>query len=62
MNLGDAMNKIDKDLMNKYDITMTTKNVFHYKDFKYDSLEKAISYAEHEEKKLNFVPADTPPP
>jgi hypothetical protein len=50
MNLGAAMNKLDKILMDKYDITMTTKTVFHYEDFKYDNLEKAVSYAEHEGK------------
>jgi hypothetical protein len=45
------MNKEDKVLMEKYDITSVTKTMFFYKDFKYDSLDRALSYARHEAKK-----------
>jgi hypothetical protein len=56
LNIGDTMNKQDKVLMEKYGITSATKTVFFYKDFKYDDLDKAIRYAEHEERKLTPIP------
>lgn len=49
------MNKKDKLLMEKYDITSASKTVFFYKEFKYENLDSAVRYAEHEAKKS--VPA-----
>jgi hypothetical protein len=43
------MNKKDKVQMEKYDITSSTREVFFYKDFKYDKLDQAVKYAQHEE-------------
>jgi hypothetical protein len=58
MYIGGTMKKKDKALMEKYDITSTSKTVFFYKEFKYDNLDRAVSYAEHEAKKLLPVTAD----
>lgn len=52
MNCGEPMKKQDKLLMEKYDITSSSKEVFFYKDFKYENLRSAVRYAEHEAKKL----------
>ena len=46
------MNNKDKELMEKYDITSITKTMFFYKDFKYENLDRAVSYAQHVAKKL----------
>lgn len=52
MNVGELVNKEDKVLMEKYDITSASKTVYFYKEFKYETLDRAVRYAEHEEKKL----------
>lgn len=50
------MTKKDKVLMEKYDITSTSKTVFFYREFKYENLESAVKYAEHEAKKIALTP------
>lgn len=39
------MSEQDKRLMAEYDITSTVKKVYRYKDYRYDRLSDAISYA-----------------
>lgn len=46
------MNKKDKVLMEKYDITSVSRTVFFYKDFKYENLDSAVRYAEHDTKEI----------
>jgi hypothetical protein len=52
------MNKSDKHLMEKYDITSSSKTVFFYKEFKYDKLDSAVRYAEHEAKNASRNASD----
>ena len=40
------MNKKDKQTMEAHNITCAPKNVYFYKDFKYDRLDDAVRYAE----------------
>jgi len=40
------MNKKDKQTMEAHGITCAPKNVYFYKDFKYDRLDDAVRYAE----------------
>jgi hypothetical protein len=40
------MNKKDQQKMDAHGITCATRNVYFYKDFKYDRLEDAVRYAE----------------
>lgn len=40
------MNKKDKQTMEAHGITCETRNVYFYKDFKYDRLDDAVRYAE----------------
>ena len=40
------MNKKDKQTMEAQGITCETRNVYFYKDFKYDRLDDAVRYAE----------------
>lgn len=40
------MTNNDNKLMKTHGITCAPRNVFHYKDFKYDRLEDAVRYAE----------------
>lgn len=46
------MNKKDKALMEKHDITSMSRKVFFYKDFKYENLKSAVRYAEHDTKEI----------
>ena len=46
------MNKKDKVLMEKYGITSASRTVFFYKEFRYEDLNNAVKYAEHEAKNL----------
>lgn len=40
------MNEKDKQAMDAHGITSATRNVYFYKDFKYDRLDDAVRYAE----------------
>lgn len=40
------MNEKDKQTMQVHGITFVHRNVFFYKDFKYDRLDDAVRYAE----------------
>ena len=40
------MTEDDKHTMDAHGITCKSKNVYHYKDFKYDRLADAVRYAE----------------
>ena len=40
------MTKNDKQVMEAHGITCKSKEVYHYKDFKYDRLADAVRYAE----------------
>jgi hypothetical protein len=40
------MNKKDKQTMEAHGITCEIRNVYFYKDFKYDRLDDAVRYAE----------------
>jgi len=40
------MNTKDKQTMSLYGITCAPRNVYFYKEFKYDRLEDAVRYAE----------------
>ena len=40
------MNKRDKQTMEAHGITCAPRNVYFYKDFKYDRLDDAVRYAE----------------
>ena len=53
------MNKKDKALMEKYDITSVSKKVYFYKEFKYEKLDHAVKYAEHEAKRIASKNTDT---
>lgn len=50
------MNKKDKVLMEKYDITKASETVFFYKSYKYKNLDCAVNYAELEAKKSLLSP------
>jgi hypothetical protein len=52
------MNKQDKHLMEKYDITSASKTVYFYKEFKYDNLDSAVRYAEHDAKNASPKASD----
>ncbi len=52
------MNSKENELMEKHHITCIEKKVFKYKNFKYDSLEHAVKYAEIESSK-NLVDSET---
>jgi hypothetical protein len=41
-----VVNKKDKQMMEAHGITCANRNVYFYKDFKYDRLEDAVRYAE----------------
>ena len=41
-----VMNKKDEQTMEAHGITCATRNVYFYKDFKYDRLDDAVRYAE----------------
>ena len=58
MNSGEPMNKKDKVLMEKYDITSASKTVFFYKEYKYENLDSAVMYAEYEAKKVALRTAE----
>ena len=53
------MNKKDKALMEKYDITSASKTVYFYKEYKYEKLDHAVKYAEHEAKENATKNPDT---
>ena len=42
------MNDKDRERMAAYGITCVPKNVYHFREFKYDRLEDALRYAEIE--------------
>lgn len=52
------MNKKDKVLMEKYGITSASRTVFFYKEFRYEDLNNAVKYAEHEAKNLALKTAE----
>jgi hypothetical protein len=48
------MNKEDKQIMDAHGITCKSKDVYYYKDFKYDHLADAIRYAEIDTERLRL--------
>ncbi|MFT5505566.1 MAG: hypothetical protein ACI845_003424 [Gammaproteobacteria bacterium] len=45
----------DKELMEKHQISSEQKTIYFYKNFKYDSLEHAVKYAEIDSKSTSAV-------
>ena len=55
------MNEQDKKLMAEYDITRTVKTVYRYKDYRYERLSDALSYARIDTKRSGeAVEQETP--
>ena len=46
------MNNKDKRSMEAHGITCATRKVYFYKDFRYDSLDNAVRYAELDARRL----------
>jgi hypothetical protein len=49
------MNKKDKQMMEAHGITCATRNVYFYKDFKYDRLDDAVRYAEIDARRIRKI-------
>ena len=49
------MNKNDKQTMEAHGITCAPKNVYFYKDFKYDRLDDAVRYAEIDARRVREI-------
>lgn len=48
-----VLNNKDKQTMEAHGITCATRNVYLYKDFKYDRLDDAVRYAEIESRRVS---------
>jgi hypothetical protein len=53
------MNKKDKQMMEAHGITCAPKNVYFYKDFKYDRLDDAVRYAEIDARRARKAAGDS---
>lgn len=51
------MNEDDKTLMAKYEITSAPRQLFFYRDFKYDNLSDAVQYARNDEERMTIFRA-----
>jgi hypothetical protein len=49
------MNKKDEQTMEAHGITCALKNVYLYKDFKYDRLDDAVRYAEIDARRVREI-------
>ena len=52
------MNKKDKQTMEAHGITCAPKNVYRYKNFKYDRLDDAVRYAEIDARRVREIDTD----
>jgi hypothetical protein len=52
------MNKKDKQTMEAHGITCAPKNVYRYKDFKYDRLADAVRYAQIDAGRIREIDSD----
>ena len=53
------MNGKDKQMMDEHGITCESRNVFFYKEYKYDRLDDAVRYAEIDAKRLRHIDRDS---
>jgi len=53
------MNKKDRQTMEAHGITCAPKNVYSYKDFKYDRLDDAVRYAVIDSKRVQKSDVDS---
>jgi hypothetical protein len=49
------VNKKDKQTLEAHGITCATRNVYFYKDFKYDRLDDAVRYAEIDARRVREI-------
>jgi hypothetical protein len=50
-----VVNKKDKQTLEAHGITCATRNVYFYKDFKYDRLDDAVRYAEIDARRVREI-------
>ena len=55
------MSEQDKTLMAEYDITSSPKTVYFYKEYRYDRLSDALSYAKSDNKRIQETGEPTTP-
>ena len=53
------MNSKDRQTMDAHGITCTTRNVYFYKQYKYDRLEDAVRYAEIDARRVRKTDGDS---
>ena len=53
------MNAKDRQTMDAHGITCATKNVYFYKEYKYDRLEDAVRYAEIDARRARKAAGDS---
>jgi hypothetical protein len=53
------MHDKDKQTMETHGITSATRNVYFYKEYKYDRLEDAVRYAEIDAKRVRHIDRDS---
>jgi hypothetical protein len=53
------MNKKDQQTMEAHGITCATRQVYFYKDFKYDRLDDAVRYAEIDASRIQKTDGDS---
>ena len=49
----------DRQTMDAHGISCATKNVYFYKEYKYDRLEDAVRYAEIDAKRVRHIDRDS---
>jgi hypothetical protein len=53
------MNARDRQTMDAHGITCATRNVYFYKEYKYDRLEDAVRYAEIDARRVRKADGDS---